>query len=195
MVLVKTKAEKPWKCGKCSPLFSPKQRLSCHKYTNCGTKKLSCDNCLKSFISDVHILLHSTKVHARGSRDYMNEQNVRKNSNMSGICFVMSVFLKKKNKNWDALTVEKAILERTTFIHMFVRWRLNPRSTYHWSRWWLLYCRGRNQLMILSMLQEYFQDDEMEFLSTMVAPENLTVHKEDLVSSVFIFLPILIKWL
>ena len=49
--------------------------------------------------------------------------------------------------------------------------------------------------MILSMLQEYFQDDEMEFLSTMVATENLTVHKEDLVSSVFIFLPILIKWL
>ena len=49
MVLVKTKAEKPWKCGKFSPLFSPKQRLSCHKYTNCGTKKLSCDNCLKSF--------------------------------------------------------------------------------------------------------------------------------------------------
>ena len=33
-----------------------------------------------------------------------------------------------------------------------------------------------DQLMTLSMLQEKFQDDEMEFLATMVAPEDLTVH-------------------
>ena len=44
-----------------------------------------------------------------------------------------------------------------------------------------------DELMTLSMLQEYFQDDKMELLPTMVAPE------EDLVSSIFIFLTILIK--
>ena len=48
-----------------------------------------------------------------------------------------------------------------------------------------------DQLLMLSMLQKYFQD-EREFLPTMVAPEDLTIHKEDLVSSIFTFLTILI---
>ena len=38
---------------------------------------------------------------------------------MSGICFAVSAFM-KKNKNQDALTAEKAILNRTTFIQMLV---------------------------------------------------------------------------
>ena len=38
---------------------------------------------------------------------------------MSGIFFNMPAFM-KKNKNQDILTAEKSILERTTFILIFV---------------------------------------------------------------------------
>ena len=49
MAPVEKKAEKTWKCHKCSQVFQQKQSLSCHKRTHCGTKKFSCDDCLKSF--------------------------------------------------------------------------------------------------------------------------------------------------
>ena len=112
MAPVEKKAVKTWKYGKCSQVFQQKQSFSGLMCTNCGTKKFYCNDCIKSFS-------HSDTLDAKGSRDNINVKNVRKNSNMSGICFVMPAFM-KKNKNQDALTVEKAIFYRTTFILMLV---------------------------------------------------------------------------
>ena len=91
-------------------------------------------------------------------------------------------FASSCQRSWRKKTVKKAILDWATFILILVTAPNNlpltlPQNSHinghdgdHYT------ADEEEQLMTLSMLQEKFQDDEMEFLATMVAPEDLTVY-------------------
>ena len=84
------KVEKTWKCGKCSHVLRQKQSLSCHKRTNCGTPKFSCDDCQSA------VQCTAPKQMQKDKRQHKCTK-CEKEFNMSGICFVMPAFMKKNN--------------------------------------------------------------------------------------------------
>ena len=99
---------------------------------------------------------------------------------MSGICFVMPAFMKKKNceKSYIRLNhfqthlsnCSKQPAKQMKTLTLPQNPHINGHDGDHYT------ADEEDQLMTLSMLQEKFQDDEMEFLATMVAPEDLTVY-------------------